>query len=153
MPFLQNLLALHFFHFIFFSLIISLHIWSHLDTWKQVWVLTESTFFAWGLGDMCHPLYLNLPLGCLCFLKRQESMGPEGVICSCPGEEVPWWSQPSLLPQDDHWVSCPNLFHIFRHSYVIHYQFYIILFPTFGFLGSFKAILVVCVFVKQVKGD
>ena len=92
------------FHLIFLSQITSnnaalrLHFWSHVDTWQKFRIMIEDIIVTCSLGDKNHTLTLNLPLRCIYFLDRQESMGPVSVSQIWTREEVPWWPHPSLLP-------------------------------------------------------
>ena len=90
------------------NMALRLHYWSRVDTWWRLRVHPESIIVTWGLGDTYYTLYLNLPLGCLYLLNSQYSMGPDGVIWSCPDKEFTWQSTPYLLPNDKHWFSCPG---------------------------------------------
>ena len=123
-----------------------------LQSCRYLTSMPSYIIFTWGIGDTYHPLTLNIPLNVFGLLNSQYSAGFVGVICSCPEQEVAWRGHPSLLPQDNRWVSCTDLFHIHRCNYFLRCLFYLVLFITFGKLSSCKEILVVFVFVGWEGG-
>ena len=130
-----GLYCITFFLILFYPIIsnntaLNLHDCIHVDTWRQVRVLTESIILTWGLGDKYHPPSLNFPLVCIDFLKSQYSTVPDSSICSCPEDDVPWTLHPSALSQDDHWVGCPDLFYIFRRDTGLLYRWHLVRFPA-----------------------
>ena len=125
-----------------------LHDQIHVDTWQWFRVMLEAILVPWDLGDVYHPLYLNLTLSCLDLRKRQESTCPDSVVCIFPEKGVPWKFNPYLLPKDGHWFSCTDFFHIFRRDAGLFWRLYLILFTAVVNFSICKAILVVHVFVS-----
>ena len=154
--FLQHLLVLHFFQLILFYPILSknvalrLNYQSHVYTLRWIRVVPKSIIITWDLCDTYHPLYLNIPLGCLDFLKVQNSTGPEGYIRGFPEKYVEWRLHTSL--HDDHWVSFPDFFHLCRRNNDLCYRLYITRFPTIVHFSSHKERLVVCSFFSIGEG-
>ena len=50
--------------------------------------MPEDVIGTWVLGDTYHPLIINILINCLNFLIRQDSTGPEGVVCRCLEQDI-----------------------------------------------------------------
>ena len=61
-------------------------------------VVPTSIIVTWGLGDTYHTPCINILLGCLDFMDRQDITRTDGVICGFPEDEVTLLSQISLIP-------------------------------------------------------
>ena len=118
-----------------------LHDRGYVYTKWGVIVMPSEVIVNWVIVDIHNPPTLHVPLYFIDFHKIQDNTGTDGNMCSFLVQEVLWWAHISLLPQDEHWFSCTNLFHIFRCNSVIWYWFYLVWFPIFGSLGRFEASL------------
>ena len=121
---------------------------SRLYIWVGVWVHPAYIILTWIVGGMYHIKSLHLPIYCLDLMKRYDSPGPNGVICSCPDAEFPWQYTPSLLPKYDHWVSFPNFFLIYRLNTGFWYTSNLVNFLYDWMLSTCKESLVDCANVR-----
>ena len=131
---------------------LSLFYRSHVDTWWVVWVKPESIILTCNVGETYYPLSLRFPLGCLYLIQRWDILGHHYDIGRWTDENFPWLYTPSFLPQDYHWFSCPDFFHINRRNTSLCRTSNIIRFLSVWMFITCKTRLVVCVNIRWGEG-